>query len=1337
MADLSDAHRAVRRRAAELDAAGTALVEATDELTRRRRDREAAARAADPRDSDAAARLAELDAAVADAEKTVEDLRLRRTKHREVLAEAVAEFGAMADPTEETGRLDSETPLLLLPVRIETRFAGDELWVRVYPDDWAVDTFEPRLSDGEVEGARRFWAAIFRAGGDEDLRRAAWRAIVASHGSGRSGWIIEKHAPLNPDDEPVRATPDEVILAVAGDLALSTADTTALSTYWTGFWRADGDPDGTLAEALRTAVGDERAAALIALPPMAVDDDYPGVDREKAPVRVAYCQLPVVAVTKTTSWTTPPRAKVLPDRLVLLGYLGGAEVLRVLGEPVPPALAVGPDPAAGPAEAFRVEDGELVVPDELAWMVDFDEAVRVGLGFRVALDKPLRGGFERLLVLGLRVAATPDEDQTELEVLLTNHGRGRKGLSLLPQGTPTNNTEGDRAGHDRLDDPDQTYPLHLGGGAGLGDTDSWDDKQDGQWLAECLGIDPAAFARAAGAAGTDQAEARAMNTALWPATLGYFLDTMTHPLLDDATVTDVRRFFLDYVSGRGRVPALRIGRQPYGILPTTALSRLSFRDDTRTGLQRVLDGIAKDWTPLAAAVPHVNGGGDPHQTLLDVVASHPASVEFHQRYAEAIEDIFNRLTFDDLAGDLLVIWQAFGAVLAGRSLLAGLGDTGPDTPDILGKIFHSKQNRLKGPVVDDRPLSEQDTVRPYCDDGRNYLHWLTDAAMTSLDTLRREDGFTGDTAPTALLYLLLRHALLLSWWDAGVRFRRDASLLDDTAFLASRAEPAFVHITGDGPTESRWGALYDTATKITGDERLLLSDAIPHLLDRPPARHLTEVIEAIRRLAGLPTARLERLLAEHLDCCSHRLDAWRLGLVHERLTDLRRLRPGDTPRHGVHLGVFGWLEEVRPEPRHLEPVELPKEVEPAFAKEGDRPLVRDSANGGFVHAPSLNHAATAAVLRSGFLANATPAHPDTMALNMSSARMRVAVSILQGVRGGQPLGALLGYRFERGLHDRHRLAEVDSFIFPLRKAFPAPGDRDGRHAVDGLALARHILATGQRNYPFGRAGLPVAQAAQQNALDAEADLLLDAHDAVADLVLAEGVHQAVLGNVDRVAATLDTASGSGLPTEPAVLETPHNGITVTHRFGLHLRTGLDHTASPVAGMDPSPRAMAEPAVNEFVAAVLPDPATVVATVTWTDASGTERSRLVTQQQLGLQPIDLLHVLRLESTSALGELDERILWRVVTDEGLPPDVTPVVRFTRQAPGHTTFFEIASLVGHLRALLTRSRPLRPTDVLPAGEARTGVDPASVHADRARAAAVRTALADHRDTLAALAD
>src|SRR5204863_3273439 len=102
---------------------------------------------------------------------------------------------------------------------------------------------------------------------------------------------------------------------------------------------------------------------------------------------------------------------------------------------------------------------------------------------------------------------------------------------------------------------------------------------------------------------------------------------------------------------------------------------------------------------------------------------------------------------------------------------------------------------------------------------------------------------------------------------------------------------------------------------------------------------------------------------------------------------------------------------------------------------------------GYIHAPSLGQAATGAVLRSGHLAHLDG--PDApLALDLSSRRVRLALALLDGVRAGQPLAALLGYRLERGLHENHRELVLDRYIAALRALAP----------LDALTAAEHDLS---------------------------------------------------------------------------------------------------------------------------------------------------------------------------------------------------------------------------------------------------------------------------------------
>src|SRR5207244_11466802 len=90
---------------------------------------------------------------------------------------------------------------------------------------------------------------------------------------------------------------------------------------------------------------------------------------------------------------------------------------------------------------------------------------------------------------------------------------------------------------------------------------------------------------------------------------------------------------------------------------------------------------------------------------------------------------------------------------------------------------------------------------------------------------------------------------------------------------------------------------------------------------RPDAKAIDELRHALQSLAGLPTARLERIFVEHLDLLSYRLDTWQMGCFARRLETIRvnsGAPPEATPdamrNKGLYLGAFGWLEDLRPAP---------------------------------------------------------------------------------------------------------------------------------------------------------------------------------------------------------------------------------------------------------------------------------------------------------------------------------------------------------------------------------------------------------------------------------------
>jgi len=1215
--------------------------------------------------------------AVVGAERAVATARRAATAadgaHREArasLAAGLERAEPLVDPRQLISGLDADVPVLLFPVRLETRFgqrpdvAGalrDQLWVRIFPDTCSVDAFGEELTDAEVADGRTFWAAVWQAAGDVDGERAAWRTLVASHGSGRASWIVATYGPTNADQQP--DSPDDPF----------------------------------------------------------VDPVFPDV------------------ATTPGGWNRAPRATLLPDRFVLVTETGGQQGEH-LGRPVPPEVFTGPDPLAPPEDQIRPVDGRLEMPDELAWLVDFDRAVADGLGFRIDLTPgQARAGFDQVYAVGVRVLATPEESAEKLQTLLTHHRYSRAGLALVPQGSPTNNTDDADAAHSRVDDPDASFDALQAGPVPLEPDPR--RRRDGQWFADLLGIEASVLDGVPHAHGADQRDARAMQTLLWPATMGYLLGTMLEPVLDDETVEHARWFFTRHVRGRGALPAFRVGRQPYGVVATTAFSRSTWlrprpqrshssRPAFLTALHGLLDLADAEWDRLVGQVPSLGRGGAPvtdaHAALLGVLGLQPSSAEFRYRYAQSIEALVNTA---GLSGWFEDLYQAFLQADLDRpalDLLARMGHDG-ERPPLLDLYFHGRQAPLTGPLVDDRPLSETEQVRVWATGDRNYLTWLLDAAESSLDTLRAATGFV-DAMPTALLFLLARHALILGYAESA-RGLHDLAGYPPDVVRAMRREPAFVHVAPDGPSESRYAALYSHDPVISPGQDWTVAAQITDVLRvSPGTRVLRDQVEALELLTDASTARLERALTEHLDTVAYRLDAWQLGLVDLQLELMRGIPQDDAAdgatapvaRRGVHLGAYGWLEDVRPSGRRLEPVELPDDLAEVF---GDGPPLRhDPRNGGHLLAPSLNQAVTASVLRSAYLSDASPADPDAMAVNLSSQRVRRAVDVLDGMRQGQSLAELLGYALERGLHDASPFAEVDEFILELRTAFPLRSGHlrsttpeeavsieavEARNVVDGLALVEHVERTGATTYPFGLPGsvLPgSASPAQRAALEREVDALRDLRDAVGDLTLAEAVHQAAQGSPDRAGAALRSVEAGHHPPEPEVVRTPVSGSTLTQRVGIH----LDPAAA--AGPGATPRALAAPAVDAFLAGLLPALTSIGCRVDWDDpVTGAARFATVSLADLGLRACDVVELLR-AGDQAMTELDDRILRRVLATTAPRADARLRITYREGGAGQVPMFEVAALAAHLRGLVTAARPLRASDVVLPGEASTDLDAAA---------------------------
>ena len=254
-------------------------------------------------------------AALQNAREALRGAVTREQQARAAVDAALAELlGATAT---EVDTLSAAFPIVLLPVRLETRFAkdangGDILKVRIYPDELMADTHEPPLTEDERAAGERFW----RDGWAAENEREAWRALVATLPAFRAAWIARVLTPLNVSDRPA------------------------------------GQPV------------------------------FP--DPEMHP----------------HAWTRAAEARVLPDRFMVIAFRGRTEKRRQIGLPVQDPLVLSISPMTEDevdSSTVEISSDGLRLDSDVAWTVDFDRAVQIGMAVTMPLDAELASGIDRLI----------------------------------------------------------------------------------------------------------------------------------------------------------------------------------------------------------------------------------------------------------------------------------------------------------------------------------------------------------------------------------------------------------------------------------------------------------------------------------------------------------------------------------------------------------------------------------------------------------------------------------------------------------------------------------------------------------------------------------------------------------------------------------------------------------------------------------------------------------------------------------------------------------------------------------------------------------------------------
>ena len=446
---------------------------------------------------------------------------------------------------------------------------------------------------------------------------------------------------------------------------------------------------------------------------------------------------------------------------------------------------------------------------------------------------------------------------------------------------------------------------------------------------------------------------------------------------------------------------------------------------------------------------------------------------------------------------------------------------------------------------------------------------------------------------------------------------------------------------------------------------------------------------------------LEKLFLGFLDISSHRLDAWITSLAHKRLEEMRRRY-----NEGIYLGAYGCLENLSPNPKD--------------SQSKTTRANKVNVEGGYIHAPSLNHASAAAVLRNAFLTYEGREESRPFAINMTSTRIRRACRVLSGIREGQPLAALLGYQIERSLHDK----QLDQYINVFRAHYPFPEPNEGpssprqtsstesikpRNVLNGLKLVQGIRLGIQRggttkSNVLKKIGVSNLQSGDGPRLLETLSEACDAIDAITDLLLNESIFQWVQGKFEHAGAALQAMSGQAKPPEVESIKTPVTGVSAQHRvLIIFSHENSSHTKPTLNEPVSNIRGVTEPILDHWFGALIGSTEKISCRVKFKPLSGRPEG-LPTATDLQMYPLDLLYLSKFglpEDNDSTGEkeveenpTEQWIRSAVRSIHELSPDSQVDIDFdaTRET-GHRTFRQVFQLAQQVRKLFGQGRSLTP--------------------------------------------
>ncbi len=332
--------------------------------------------------------------------------------------------------------------------------------------------------------------------------------------------------------------------------------------------------------------------------------------------------------------------------------------------------------------------------------------------------------------------------------------------------------------------------------------------------------------------------------------------------------------------------------------------------------------------------------------------------------------------------------------------------------------------------------------------------------------------------------------------------------------------------------------------------------------------------------------------------------------------------------------------------------------------------------GGILHTPGAAQTIASSVFKNSFLAHNQEVESNPFTINLTSDRLQKGRFLLEGIRQGQQLEALLGYQLERHLHENNLHQE----IYSLREAFPLYENTTGNttgfvnlSVIDGLKAIKN-----KENLP--------------ELVKKQVEKLEDTMDASLDTLFYEAGYQVTQGNLSQAAAAIDATKGEIEPPVIESLKTKIPGTGVKHKLVMIFQPNAEKYTSE------NTRAFAEPHLENWLKENIGpmDKIACVVELRNIQDDSLKETVEVTLADLKISYLDFLFLSEEPVFDGASELELRIRNAVLEKSGnLPGETKYVITSTKPTNGKS-LVQALEVARTAKTLLGKCRYLKSEDV-----------------------------------------